>query len=141
MNDVEWAYAAGIIDGEGSVGMHMHNTGSHRVAVVTLTVTNGCRECLEFLSQRFGGEIIRVRSTNPNSRPSFHYKLVGRERLKLVLEGIQPYCIVKKGQIALALAFFEECPVQQGVPLSEEKTALRDSFIERFHILNKVGLV
>lgn len=136
-----YAYAAGLVDGEGSVGMHMHNTGPGRVsAVVTLTATNRNKEAMDLLQELFSGDVVRVRSTNPNSNYVYNYKLMGRERLMFAFKCIQPYCIIKREQIALALSFFDQCPSQHGVPLTEEQMLFRDSFITRFRELNKRGV-
>lgn len=104
MTETDLAYAAGIIDGEGCIGIYKRNArnqtaggdgrrtyrGSIHVAMCEPIV-------IEFLHKLFGGSISRIRVKGPRSRDQFAWSIAaiqGGRCAELVL----PFLLLKKHQ-------------------------------------------
>jgi hypothetical protein len=97
----EVSYAAGVFDGEGSVGINFRPLGPAYWLVVS--VANTERRLVDWLKTTFGG-CVRVSSRKRPNRPCFQWTLTTRQAgdfLALVL----PFLLVKREQALLALEF------------------------------------
>jgi len=99
------AYAAGIIDGEGWVGIRRsgkHDSGTIRYTMAVV-VGNTDRRMLNFMKKYFGGSISK-RKTVGNRQPAGAWEVASNKAadfLKLILE----FLIVKKAQAESAIKF------------------------------------
>jgi hypothetical protein len=82
MTDTELAYAAGIIDGEGCIGIYKRNAlnrtagGDGRRTYRTMITVAMCEPTIvEFLYRIFGGCQSRIRASGPKSRPQFSWTI------------------------------------------------------------------
>jgi hypothetical protein len=98
--DTDIAWAAGILDGEGSIGAYTNGNGGR---VLSVQVGNTDFRMVQKLHDMFGG---CLRETNPcaSGRTYWQWKTTSRVAascLRLVL----PYLITKKEQAEVALVF------------------------------------
>ena len=86
---VDAAYIAGLVDGEGSVGLLRKHRGDQRQLVVSIANTE--RMLLEFVLVAAGtGKITRKRVRSEAHTPSFAYNVTNRQALDLLCQ-IRPY--------------------------------------------------
>ena len=126
-------YTAGLLDGEGCVGLHKTDTSRRRFRYhLVVTITNTNEDICEWLKLKFGGAVrFYEESKKRNSRHKDRYtwiKIRGQaaEFLKLV----QPFCKLKSLQIENALLFqssFRKSPKGQPKYLTEEEEAVREA--------------
>jgi hypothetical protein len=93
------SYIAGIIDGEGYVGISKTTSGYY-CSTVSIAMTNP--SSLIFIQQRFGGKITSRRSKNANAKPHQRLRYVGRYA-NSIIEKVKPYLLVKSKQSDLIL--------------------------------------
>jgi hypothetical protein len=83
LSQVDAAYVAGLIDGEGTVTLGRKHAGENRQLVVSISSTE--RDILECVLQRVGtGKITRKRTMKSNHAPSFTYAVWNRQALDLL---------------------------------------------------------
>lgn len=86
------AYAAGILDGEGTITL-TPSKGKHRVPVVS--IANTSLEILEFFKLNFGGTICSKRTSSDHHTPSFTWRLTYQRAIDF-LELLLPYMLESK---------------------------------------------
>lgn len=104
MKDVELAYAAGIFDGEGTVGIY--NTGAGRGLEhygLSLAVASSDPVILEWLQERWGGR-FRWSLRSSSKKPVGDWKLNGAAAVAFLID-IQPYLLIKAAQAEVAKSF------------------------------------
>jgi len=101
-SEVEKAYLAGLIDGEGSIGIDAH--GGLRTPSVRVTITNSCIELLEEIAWLWGGAVTTRRIRKFNWKATADLR-VGAKTAVDILEEIQPYLRIKRAQCQVALDF------------------------------------
>ena len=102
LSKVDKAYLAGIIDGEGSIGIDNH--GRVRSPSVRITVTNTNVELLEGLQSLWGGWLSSRRQRMSGWKAVSDLIWAGKPSSE-ILKAIQPYLRAKKEQCRLALLF------------------------------------
>ena len=108
---INYAYAAGVIDGEGSIHVHKLKSTKEFTYNYGLRVTVMMTEIrvIQWLVDTFGGKVERgdrkVKSNvSVTGRTYYLWRLTG-DRCKEFLESIRPYSRGKQDQIDLALEF------------------------------------
>jgi len=89
------AYAAGIIDGEGSIRIRKSEHGTN----YAVTVGNKSMEILNWLLAHFGGHIY----THGQSEGVFKWQLIRKDEVLAFLQEIEPYLTFKKRQANLMI--------------------------------------
>lgn len=121
------AYAAGLFDGEGYVGIQNTNndrTGTRHRRRVTIVMCDP--EPLEFLQERYGGRVYRRSTDSRGGRVTFGWHMTAREDIDAFLQDILPFSICKREQIEEALRYpYPERWACGGNPVPSEITALR----------------
>ena len=95
--DVENAYVAGIIDGEGNISMKK-DAGYYNLSVA---VTNTDKEVLEFIANKFGKNIFEI-GVRKGRKRCFRWIIGGEPAVKM-LERLLPYFIIKKKQAMIGI--------------------------------------
>lgn len=103
----EIAYAAGILDGEGSISMARvsnksalkANSAYWRVVIAT---SNCDKDLIEWLHARWPGNCKFNMNKGPNKRSQHRHVLYGKNASKFLID-IQPYSIIKSNRIKWAL--------------------------------------
>ncbi len=104
---IEWAYLAGIIDGEGCVDAVETLPRTKRNVSpnfrIRLHVTNTSAHLISWISERFGGYVVvKARpGQHKATKTCWNVKWTGGYA-ELILKGCLPYLIVKKYQAELA---------------------------------------
>lgn len=101
LTEVQKAYLAGVIDGEGSISCGISNQ-----CLPQLFVSVGMlHEALpKILHEAFGGTLSRVTNHTTSTGTNWQWQVNGGS-CKGVLEAIKPYAVEKRAQVLLALEF------------------------------------
>lgn len=127
MTEVEKAYIAGFVDGDGSIGLRKcHSERGYIDTLVRLRVTQASKEILDWIGLTTGAGTVRqwARCSNRH-RSRFEWYCSGRKALAVIRE-IYPYLLVKKLQAEIVLKY-EETMVGTGKLLSVEQKIERAS--------------
>jgi len=130
MKRTDLAYIAGIVDGEGYIGITAdgkrrrakHGKDNLRLRV---TVTNTNEWLCQYLKFSFGGGKVLLRTQSPNHRPCWQWQVdygKAADFLKLIL----PYLHLKKPQAELAIKF-QEAKGRSTRVLDEKKRAVEEA--------------
>ena len=130
LSDVDAAYIAGLIDGEGSVTLTHRHANERRQLVVSIANTEHC--LLSFVIAAVGaGKITRKRTTSALHRPSFCYSIANRQALDL-LQQIRPFLKgYKRERASLVLRVYVVLTPRNGKYTLELRKA-RDMFEAEF---------
>jgi len=91
MNKIRTAYFAGIIDGEGSIGMT--SNGKNKPKKFTVEVKMTCLKTVSAIHKHFGvGHILTRPSKNPSWKNQWRWRVSGQPA-RLVIEKIKPFLI------------------------------------------------
>lgn len=103
MKKTDLAYVAGIIDGEGHIGLHCRNDRKLRYRL-RVSVSNTNEWLIQWLHFNFEGYVYEVIMKNPKWKKQWKWSLssnMAMEFLKLVY----PYLRIKKPQAEIAIEF------------------------------------
>ena len=133
LSDIEAAYAAGILDGEGSIGLSRVHSSRWPSPVVSVASTD--RELLEWLRARVGGTIIQKQTYQPHHSRSFDWKLTDRRALSF-LKIVRPFLVIQRkiNRADLLLNDYLACTPRNG-RYTVEMAARKRALIERFSSL------
>lgn len=106
MSEFEQAYAAGLFDGEGHVGIVVVKNGRGEVYHrLMLNVTNTNIEVIHWLFDRWDGAIHNPRYFAKEEWRTAHRWTVSDGRASKFLQDVLPYLIIKKEQAELGIEF------------------------------------
>lgn len=142
---VDLAWAAGFLDGEGSVRIRRtwSKSTARRVYSVSLSAVQVEREPLERLVTLFKGTINPKQQVNirrANSSPYWAWMITGQRAVES-LKGMLPYLTVKRDRALLAIEFHRLTgPKRSGARrLSDQEMASRHAYFEQMRVLNLRG--
>ena len=98
--DTNIIYLAGIVDGEGCIGIYK-NSGQY---MLNLRVTSSDGLLMDWLVNNWGGNIDIIRDRRPTHTDCYCWKIRGGKAIKL-LHRIYDYLIIKKEQANIAFKF------------------------------------
>lgn len=108
--DVEHAWAAGVLDGEGSIQIRRENLGHTLGVSVGQSGNDGIPEMLLRLREMYGGSIHENRSTRSTTdavrKPHYVWGIVARQA-EACLRSVLPYLVAKKEQAEIAIEYRE----------------------------------
>lgn len=142
--DTDRAYAAGLVDGEGSIRITSRgkNGGvAFRQGQYTLMVemVNTDKQMIEWMVERFGGSVSHfVESVEQNRKAKWHWRVSANKAL-YVLDAVWPYIRTKKRQAKLGRRF-QRYAQYTGRAATPKIQALHERFYQEFRVLNKRGL-
>lgn len=107
----KYAYLAGLIDGEGYIGMvktitRPKEAPSLYVLVPRIQVKMCNKEGIEMAHKYFGGSIY-FKKLSGNNRDQWVWQLTGHQRIKNTLTLLLPYLVIKKYQAEVILEFLK----------------------------------
>lgn len=148
ISSTDAAYAAGMLDGEGSIDMkrNRQKLGNYNLRVA---VVNTNREVLEWFQPRFGGKVSPhsgKEALEKGWKPSWAWWLTDRKNMERFLTTVFPYLIIKRKRAQLALGYMVATETEYGKrhcrrrPLSEAERAFRGRVWAVFKSLNQRGL-
>jgi len=139
MEEVDKAWSAGFLDGEGHISLVAQRRfpGSYSLVVAAY---NTNKAPIDKLVDLFGGNILLRDSLHPREAPWWRWALYGRKAYGFLLE-IEPYCIEKAPQIELAKEFYEVFTRHPNKwhPLTDVEKERRQKIHAKFKELNRRG--
>ena len=154
VSDLDLAYAAGIFDGEGCVGLYTNGLIRHANRSITrpfnleVDVANTSLFLMEWLYDRFGGTIQT--GSNPAEREHFHYLTcyhwcIRSRQADTFLRLLLPFLKVKHLQAETALRFYGEKEAferrvrgkNRGLRVAPEELERRSILSQRLRLLKK----
>lgn len=137
LSEIERAYLAGIIDGEGTIGIYRGATSSDYL--LRLIVTNTFFPMLEWIHARIGGSLVPSGAETDRHKQVWQVVLF-QARAGSVIQSCQPHLIVKSAQADLAMRFMADFVSFRGRGRpSEEQVAVRRWYYEQSLTLNERG--
>jgi hypothetical protein len=142
--EVDRAYAAGLIDGEGCIritsrGLRGGTTFRQGQYTLILELTNTDYGMIEWLQQKFGGSVSYYKEDVAlNKRQKWHWRVAANKAL-YCLDAIWPYIRTKRTQAKLGRRF-QRYTQYAGTPATEKRQLLHERFYQEFRVLNKRGL-
>jgi len=155
MRSENFAYIAGFIDGEGSIGltkMHQKYEGKEYDKIVyypRLTISNTNKVALEWIQRVLGGGHIHVSRQKgkimgkwPKKGDVFYFAMYKRDMLITVLTKIIPFLHVKKKHAELLLEWCLSRSMRGAKPHKKLPYSNREMEVyERLYQLNKNGVI
>lgn len=130
MTNLQIAYLAGIIDGEGSIGLYSKRPSDKDRHYVTLqlSVVNTSKPLMKWLSANVPvGNVGRKAGPKTNHKEIFHWTASSSKAVE-VLRLVLPYLVVKKAQAEVVIElwdFEQQNGVRPGIKPSEEVQSAR----------------
>ncbi len=134
ISNIDAAYIAGLIDGDGSILLSKRHKADNRQLVIS--ISNNDRNLLDSISNIVGaGKITTKRTTSVKHEQNFTYSISNRQAITL-LEHIETHLkTYKKKRARLILDEYIAVTPRNG-KYSEALKQQREEFIERFFALN-----
>jgi hypothetical protein len=129
--EIDKAYLAGIIDGEGSLGYYWKRTKLHRQHRTMVTITNCDNNLMAWIKAKFGHvqSAFQSRKKGRSMRHVCHnWEVWGNQRIRHFLVGILPYLIVKREQAELLLGLYPETVAERKALARKIKNAKTSGF-------------
>jgi hypothetical protein len=128
-------YLAGIVDGEGFIGINKKGNGNY-VPRVYVAMTN--IEPINLLKARFGGVVYTSRTAS--GRVLYRWQLVRFNEIKEFCLTITQYLIVKKTQASIVLDYVDTPPIPLHRPrTTDQELSRRSNLYAKIKPLNAVG--
>lgn len=106
LSSAEWAYLAGLFDGEGCINVKCtERVGGRRRWQLSLDICNTHRGVLEWVRDTLGVGWLYSEEREPPHRRRFNWRSEGASKLATIIQGMEPYLIIKHSQAMLALKF------------------------------------
>jgi hypothetical protein len=100
MTELDLAYLAGFIDGEGSIGIVV--VAKHKKYVTQIAACNCNPTPIMLLKELFGGKIRLRNWKNKKWKPNYEWKLTAK-KAAVVIKAILPYLKIKNKQAEIVL--------------------------------------
>lgn len=138
LTDIELAYIAGIIDGEGTVSISSNKSALRNgVCPVQyngrITVVNTSVSLLDWLNTRIGGAQMRTRKTKPEYK-DVYVLIVNGCASAMLCKRLLPYLVVKKKQAELVIELYANGYKRNAYRVTEEEFLRRHSIWERYSV-------
>lgn len=99
------SYAAGLIDGEGYIGLHETNQGAHFTLSLEISMTDKGLPALNRMAAMYGGKVANNQAATSVKREAFKWRLSGRAAAT-VIRAVRPGLLVKAPAADIALEFW-----------------------------------
>ncbi|WP_346893824.1 hypothetical protein [Clostridium sp. UBA871] len=132
MTEVEKAYIAGIIDGEGSIMLQRFHTNQYPAPCVSIASTT--IELLTWLKDTIGyGVIIKKKNYNPEKHKLSYSFIIKQNNTIKLLEDIYPYLIIesKRKRAEMIITQYKSLTPRNG-RYTDEQLAKKEMFYEEF---------
>lgn len=145
LSDVERAYAAGLVDGEGSIRMTwrgLKGGKTFREGQITLMVelTNTDQRMVRWMQDAFGGSVTySPESVEKNRRARWHWRVAANTAL-YCLDAIWPYVRTKRAQAKIGRRF-QRYIQYPGVAITDKRRKLQVKCYMELKELNRRGVV
>ncbi|KKL85843.1 hypothetical protein LCGC14_1950690 [marine sediment metagenome] len=108
-DEIELAYMAGTIDGEGSIMIvkQCESTRKNPCYVLSLSFVSTDKILAEWAQDRFGGNVIVCKTNNKKWKTAYRWQIRSGGAL-MILESILPFLIIKKEKAEYGICFQRE---------------------------------
>lgn len=140
MEETTLAYTAGLIDGEGYVGL-MKNRSAKDSFIPTVKVASTDPHMVPFLNETWGGWIEWRRPPNKtkNSKASLCWVICNKPQLQEFLLMIYPYLRVKKAQAEVLISYIQNCPYRKTLDTVTRKYVMNPEILQsRYDHFNQI---
>lgn len=143
-SETERAYAAGLIDGEGSIritsrGKHGGTAFRQGQYTAIVEMTNTDHGMIQLMKKQFGGSVsYYAENVELNRKAKWHWKVSANKAL-YVLDAIWPYIRTKRQQAKLCRRF-QRYAQYAGREATPKIQALHERFYQELRVLNKRGI-
>jgi hypothetical protein len=146
-SETDWAYLAGLLDGEGCIGVHLRAR-QHRGSEqknhapsfrILLNVTNTNREVLDWLRSYLGGSVTQKTRETLRNRPAWVWRQQRTDAAQAILKKCLPYLKIKRQQAEIALKFPGCVKVNNWMSEASEIAELKRSLYLQTKHLNRRG--
>lgn len=107
--EIDMAYAAGILDGDGSFSLLLHKSVTkdswRSFYHPCIQLSNAYENMSKWLNNKFDGSLRIKKPQQEHHKPLYVWSLRSREKCKILIEKIKPYLKLKKEQINIILDF------------------------------------
>lgn len=133
LREVEKAYLAGIVDGEGTVTLIKHH--QNETPMPTVSVANNNLQLLEWIKSKVGGIIVSKKKRLTHHNDSFAWS-VRQDRAIRFLNEIKQYLIVKKQQADLITTMYKAVTHRAG-KYTPEMRVMKEDLVNKIRVLNR----
>lgn len=143
ITDVEAAYIAGMVDGEGSLGIYKKEPPGRNVSyAVAFNITNTNMEVLRWIKDKLGAGKIDPRPGRKKQHKPVHQLIFETEEITPILLRIKNHLIVKIEQAELVLQFIAETrPACNNNGLTIEEVIAKDVLFRAMKRLTVRGVL
>lgn len=131
----EFAYIAGVIDGEGTIGIYRQGARGHYQ--MKICISNSSWPLLEWIRERVGGALVLIHKATPKHREGWQL-VVSQYQAAPLLLGCREYLQLKGPQADLALGYMDEYRPGGRAP-TEAQMARRRWYWDETRRLNRRG--
>jgi hypothetical protein len=133
------AYAAGIIDGEGTIGIYGHrkNASKYKYSDLVVQVANTKVELIQWLQFKFGGKFCFFQPHRLRQSSFYNWRLYNKKAVEFI-KLILPYLKIKRANAELAIEY-QSRKGRKGQHLTDTKRALQEVDRLLMHQYNKTG--
>lgn len=140
LTTAHWAYAAGIVDGEGCITIkrtkRVGTFGRPRY-IANISVVNSNRAMIDWLHDHFGGSFFERKKQSDFHKRTWAWDASARIAVEFC-KGISPYLIAKREQAEILLDLMAG-PRTQAISASEAELSRREVLAQRIRVLNRKG--
>lgn len=123
------AYTAGLIDGEGYIGLGK-NTSAKDSFRPEIKVTSTDRYMAPFMHQHYGGHLSYRTPLNPNHSKSMEWCLRDAINVQGFLLAVYPYLIVKKAIAEVVISYCQNCSYKKTLDKKNNKYIMLPELLE-----------
>jgi hypothetical protein len=106
MNKSDWAYIAGLFDGEGCVSAATYCKNSRQYIVACIHITNTHLPVLRKVRRLLGGRIRKKNGSGQNTRRQAWTWYVGYREAIPILYRLLPFLVIKRSEALLFIRLF-----------------------------------
>ena len=133
LNEVEKAYIAGIVDGEGTIGLWRHH--KNETASPMVTIANNSLDLLQWIQSKVGGNICSKKKRQAHHGDSYALSLK-QDRAICFLNEIKSYLIIKKQQAELITGEYKTVTHRAG-KYTPEMLVKKEALVAKIRKLNQ----
>jgi len=130
VRDIDAAWAAGYIDGDGCICLYSND---RRHKKLTISVDSTDTELIDEMLRLAGGTVVRKKRSKEHHRQAYTWRLYGSDKIISFLTQVEPFmrCTAKKERAQLIVREWRDLTPRNGF-YTDELRALKDDFEERF---------
>lgn len=129
----DYAYLAGIIDGEGCI----NTTSAHGDYFGRITVEMTDLGSISWLKYTFGGSVYGPRDRGSRRKPTYRWQLTKGEDISALCKMMLPYLKVKSEQAKLMISYYDD---KIGWFINDEERSRRALIVYQLRNLNQRGI-